>query len=129
MGLVHVSIFILLYFCDELTHWLVGPPNGRQGKSFSAYIQAQLLHAQKDQEWRSKTVKTNNGRAEFRRCTAYFPFQLEMFIIGWCNTVNLVKLTTLGHVEMESLRDTPRIYCGFVECRGPTALTVVAAPE
>ncbi|KAJ7844656.1 hypothetical protein B0H13DRAFT_2364126 [Mycena leptocephala] len=36
------------------------PPNGRADKSFSAYVNAELLHAQQDQKWHSKTVKTQD---------------------------------------------------------------------
>jgi hypothetical protein len=37
------------------------PPNGRAEKSYSAYLTAELFHAQQDQKWRSKTVKTQDG--------------------------------------------------------------------
>ncbi|KAF5375857.1 hypothetical protein D9615_008197 [Tricholomella constricta] len=38
------------------------PPNGRADKTFSTYIRAQLLHADKaeEKEWRSKTIKTQD---------------------------------------------------------------------
>ncbi|KAJ7019873.1 PLC-like phosphodiesterase [Mycena alexandri] len=36
------------------------PPNGRADKSYSAYVTAELFHAQQDQKWRSKTVKTQD---------------------------------------------------------------------
>ncbi|KAJ6602808.1 PLC-like phosphodiesterase [Mycena vulgaris] len=36
------------------------PPNGRAEKSYSAYVAAELFHAQQDQKWRSKTVKTRD---------------------------------------------------------------------
>ena len=36
----------------------VPAPNGRQGKTFSTYIGAQLLHESGDMEWRSQSVKT-----------------------------------------------------------------------
>ncbi|KAG6852952.1 hypothetical protein C0991_007932 [Blastosporella zonata] len=36
------------------------PPNGRAGKTFNAYIRAQLLSSEKEKEWRSKTVKTQD---------------------------------------------------------------------
>ena len=42
----------------------VPAPNGRSGKTFSAYLIVQLLHAGTDLEWRSKTVKTQHTEGE-----------------------------------------------------------------
>lgn len=42
----------------------VPAPKGRSGKTFSAYLIAQLLHAGTDLEWRSKTVKTQHTEGE-----------------------------------------------------------------
>ena len=39
-------------------------PKGRSGKTFSAYLIAQLFHAGTDLEWRSKTVKTQHTEGE-----------------------------------------------------------------
>ncbi|KAF8175794.1 PLC-like phosphodiesterase [Pholiota molesta] len=36
-------------------------PNGKAGKTFSAYIRAQLFHANGDIVWQSKTVKTHHS--------------------------------------------------------------------
>ncbi|KAF8882957.1 PLC-like phosphodiesterase [Infundibulicybe gibba] len=36
------------------------PPNGRTNKTYSSYIKAQLLHSVQDQEWKSKSVKTQD---------------------------------------------------------------------
>ncbi|KAJ7186489.1 PLC-like phosphodiesterase [Mycena filopes] len=53
----------------EARHRLVGeivgisslpPPNGRADKTYSAYVTAELFHAQQDQKWRSKTAKTRD---------------------------------------------------------------------
>jgi len=41
---------------------IVPAPNGRMGKSFSTYLVAQLFHAGKDLEWRSKTIKTQHDK-------------------------------------------------------------------
>ncbi|KAJ7202660.1 PLC-like phosphodiesterase [Mycena pura] len=50
---------------QRLTAEIVGisalpPPNGRAGKGFSAYVHAELFHAQQDQKWQSKTHKTQD---------------------------------------------------------------------
>lgn len=42
----------------------VQPPNGRQNKTYSSYIRARLFHAEKDLDWRSKTVKTRDVPGE-----------------------------------------------------------------
>ncbi|KAJ7056622.1 PLC-like phosphodiesterase [Mycena amicta] len=40
------------------------PPNKCGGKSFSTYISAELLHAEKDLKWQSKTIKTQDVPGE-----------------------------------------------------------------
>ncbi|KAJ6510429.1 PLC-like phosphodiesterase [Mycena sanguinolenta] len=40
------------------------PPNGHANKSFSAYVYAELFHAQQDQKWQGKTVKTQDVSGE-----------------------------------------------------------------
>jgi hypothetical protein len=39
---------------------LVPHPNGRESKTYSTYVRAELFHTRKDQEWRSKTVKAKD---------------------------------------------------------------------
>nr|GAT50216.1 PLC-like phosphodiesterase [Mycena chlorophos] len=36
------------------------PPKGKESKSFSTYVTAELLHAEQDLKWRSETVKTQD---------------------------------------------------------------------
>jgi phosphatidylinositol phospholipase C, delta len=38
----------------------VPPPNGREEKSFSAYVTAKLFHTEQEQKWSSKVIKTND---------------------------------------------------------------------
>ncbi len=39
---------------------IVPPPEGREGKSYSAYILAELLHEKDSEEWKSKPVKVED---------------------------------------------------------------------
>ncbi|KAJ7794172.1 PLC-like phosphodiesterase [Mycena olivaceomarginata] len=46
--------------CEVVGISALPPPNGRANKSFSTYINAELLHSQQNQKWQSKTVKTQH---------------------------------------------------------------------
>lgn len=56
--------FLNLDASDIYKGTAVPPPNGRADKTYSAYVRAQLFHANKDQEWKSKTVKTKDTPGE-----------------------------------------------------------------
>ena len=67
MELVLVRLFSSSLSCltiDVVSYTSVPAPNGRSGKTFSAYLIAQLFHAGGDLEWRSKTVKTQHTEGE-----------------------------------------------------------------
>lgn len=40
---------------------VVPAPNGKEGKSYSAYVRVNLFHATQDQRWRTKSIKTGTG--------------------------------------------------------------------
>lgn len=49
---------VLLTLNPSLLLFVVIPGKMKEGKTLSLYIRAELLHAEKDLEWRSESVKT-----------------------------------------------------------------------
>jgi phosphatidylinositol phospholipase C delta len=70
------------------------PPNGRADKSFSAYVNAELLHAQQDQKWHSKTVKTQDvpGAGADVMWNERFEWEYERDEMAFLKSVSLTSL-------------------------------------